>query len=78
MCVVCAKHSMSLDISHAYETFAEKREKSEASSYLMETDFIRELKELEVNTLKLEDRLVEIQDEKERLLNRVVKLELVI
>ena len=45
------------------------------SSYLLETEFIRELKDLELETLKMQDRLTEIQEEKEALLNQLVELE---
>ena len=45
------------------------------SSYLLETEFIRELEDLELETLKMQDRLTEIQEEKEALLNQLVELE---
>lgn len=41
----------------------------------METEFMRELKELEVHDLTLQDKILDLQQEKEDLLNRVVHLE---
>ena len=60
---------------HDFITAVEQRDSMKTSSYLLETEFIRELKDLELETLKMQDRLTEIQEEKEALLNQLVELE---
>ena len=42
---------------------------------LQETEFIRELKEIELNDVILQDRIDEIHNEKETLLNNLVQIE---
>jgi len=44
-------------------------------SYLAETDFIRELKEKEVEILATQQRLQDINSEKENLLNMIIQTE---
>jgi len=41
----------------------------------METDFIRELKELEMDMMGRQDKLEGLNDEKEALLNQLVQIE---
>ena len=70
-------YSMNLAVLHIHDfiTTVEHRDSMKTSSYLLETEFIRELKDLELETLKMQDRLTEIQEEKEALLNQLVELE---
>lgn len=42
---------------------------------LQETEFVRELKEIELNDVILQDRIDEIHNEKETLLNNLVQIE---
>ncbi|XP_067928587.1 coiled-coil domain-containing protein 40-like [Watersipora subatra] len=53
----------------------ERKEQMEASSCFVETDFMRELKELELSMFSMKDTVASIQAEKESLLNQLVHLE---
>lgn len=47
----------------------------EASGYLSETEFVRELKEREQSVLVVREKLTAVQEEKEHLLNQIIQLE---
>lgn len=51
------------------------KEDLEASGYLAETEFVRELKEREQSVLIVQEKYSAILDEKEHLLNQIVQLE---
>lgn len=54
---------------------ADVTEQMNIAASLQETEFVRELKEIKLNDLVLQDRLLDIHDEKETLLNRLVQME---
>lgn len=47
----------------------------EVSSYLLETEFIRELRDMEMDMLKLQDKITDTEGEKESLLNQLMHVE---
>lgn len=54
---------------------ANQQERLEKDNILMETDFVRALREDELQSIKLKDKIADLRDEKERLQDNLIEAE---